>query len=57
MHDAADDAPIIRALNAAYICRQLRLDPRPLFVAQPEQIPAHLPSPIRISTVLSGKKN
>jgi hypothetical protein len=45
MYDATDDAPVIRSLDAAYIGRQLRLDPRPLFVAQPEQIPAHHSSP------------
>ena len=45
MHNAANDAPIVRSLDAAYICWQMRLNPRPLFVAQPEQIPAHQPFP------------
>src|SRR5882672_9784474 len=41
MHDAAYDAPVINSLDATNIRRQVRLDPCPLFVAQPEQIPAH----------------
>jgi hypothetical protein len=31
----------------------MRLNPRPLFVAQPEQIPAHQSPPIRINIVFS----
>jgi hypothetical protein len=41
VHNATDDPPVIRSLDAANIGRQMRLDPRPLFVAQPEQISAH----------------
>jgi hypothetical protein len=41
MQDAADHAPIIRALLAAHIRRQKRLDLSPLLVAQPEQIASH----------------
>ena len=33
LHDPADDAAIIRPLNAPYIGRQVRFDPIPLFVA------------------------
>jgi hypothetical protein len=33
MHDAANDAPIIRSLNTSYICRQMRLNPIKLLVA------------------------
>jgi hypothetical protein len=36
MHDAADHAAIICSLDAAHIRRQMRFNPRPLFVAQPE---------------------
>jgi hypothetical protein len=51
MHDAADDPPIIGSLDAADIGRQMRLDPRPLLVAQPKQVLAHDPDPLqRIST-------
>ena len=46
MHDPADDPPIINPLNAAHIGRQMRLNPRPLLVAQPKQIPAHDPDPL-----------
>jgi hypothetical protein len=45
MHDAADNAAIIRPLDAPDIRRQVRFDPLPLLVAQPKQIPAHDPDP------------
>jgi hypothetical protein len=57
MHDPADDAPIVCPLHATHVRRQMRLDPRPLFVAQPEQIPASILPPIRISIVLSKQKD
>ena len=41
LHDAADDAAVVHPLDAADIRRQERLDPLPLLVAQPKQIPAH----------------
>jgi hypothetical protein len=46
MHNAADDATIVRPLDAAYIRRQMRFDPPPLLVAQPKQVPAHDPNPL-----------
>jgi len=46
MHDAADHPAIINPFNAAYIARQMRLDPSPLLVAQPKQILAHDPDPL-----------
>jgi hypothetical protein len=45
VHDPADHTSVICSLDAAHIRRQMRLNPRPLFVAQPEQIPAHESSP------------
>jgi hypothetical protein len=58
MHDAADDTAIIHSLLAPNIGWQMRLDPRPLLIAQPEQIPAHQSFPqIRINIVLSTRKN
>jgi hypothetical protein len=36
VHDTADDAAIIRSLNTADIRRQVRLNPIPLFIAQPK---------------------
>jgi hypothetical protein len=45
MHDPADHATIIDPLHAADISWQMRLDPSPLFVAQPKQILAHDPAP------------
>jgi len=59
MHDPADNPPIVHPLDAANIGRQMRLDPSPLLVAQPKQIPAHDPNPSakRISIVLSQQKN
>ena len=46
MHDAADDAAVVRPLDAPYIRRQMRFDPYPLLVAQPKQVPAHNPDPL-----------
>jgi len=41
MQDAADHATIIRALLAAHIRWQKRLDLPPLLVVQPEQVASH----------------
>jgi hypothetical protein len=59
MHDAANDAAVIDSLDPANIRRQVSLDPRPLFVAQPEQIPAHqsFPQYESVSYCLTGKIN
>ena len=46
VHDAADHAAIVGPLDTAHIGRQMRLDPRPLLIAQPEQISAHDPNPL-----------
>src|SRR5512135_1326095 len=46
MHDAADHAAIIYALDASYIPRQVKFDPLPLLIAQPKQIFAHDPNPL-----------
>src|SRR5205809_4070699 len=46
LHDAADDAAIVRPLDAPYIRRQVRFDPIPLLIAQPKQVPAHDPDPL-----------
>jgi hypothetical protein len=46
VHNAADDAAIVRSLDTPYIRRQVRFDPLPLLVAQPKQIPAHDPDPL-----------
>ena len=46
MHDAADDAAVVRPLDAPYIRRQVWFDPSPLLVAQPKQVPAHNPDPL-----------
>jgi hypothetical protein len=45
MHDAADDAPIVRSLDTSYIRGQMRLDPPPLLIAQPKKVLAHDPDP------------
>jgi hypothetical protein len=36
MHNTADHAAIVLSLDASHVCRQVRLDPLPLFVAQPK---------------------
>jgi hypothetical protein len=41
MHDAADDAAIVNPLHTANIGWQIRLNPSPLLIIQPKQIPAH----------------
>jgi len=43
VQDAADHAPVVRALLAPYIRRQMRLDLLPLLVAEPKQIASHDP--------------
>jgi hypothetical protein len=43
---AADDSAIVRPLNAPDIRRQVRVDPLPLLIAQPKQVPAHDPNPL-----------
>jgi hypothetical protein len=45
MHNAADDAPIVHPFDASHIPRQMRLDPLPLLIAQPKQVPPHDPDP------------
>jgi hypothetical protein len=59
MHNAADDPTIINSLDASDVGRQMRLDPSPLLIAQPKQIPAHDPDPFqkRIRIVLSARQN
>jgi hypothetical protein len=46
MHDPADDPPVVHAFDTAHIRGQMRLNPRPLLVAQPKQILAHDPDPL-----------
>jgi hypothetical protein len=41
LHDAADDAAVVHPLNPADIRGQEWLNPLPLPIAQPKQIPAH----------------
>src|SRR6202158_1007574 len=60
MHNPADHAPVIHSLDAAHIRRQMRLNPCPLLVAQPEQISAHESFPPQyesISYCRGGKIN
>ena len=47
MHDPADHAAIVFALDAAHIRRQVRSNPSPLLIAQPKQILAHDPDPLQ----------
>ena len=46
MDDSADDTAVVCPLDASDVRRQTRLDPRPLIIAQPKQIPAHGPDPL-----------
>jgi hypothetical protein len=41
VQDAADHSPIVLALLAAHVRRQLRFDLPPLLVTQPKQVAAH----------------
>jgi hypothetical protein len=45
VHDPTDYAAVIGALDTTHILRQMRLNPCPLLIAQPEQISAHQPFP------------
>jgi len=36
-------------LDTSYIGRQMRFDPIPLLIAQPKQLPAHDPDPLKES--------
>jgi uncharacterized protein len=45
MHDATNDAPIIRSLNTSHICRQMGFNPIPLLIAQPKEVRPHDPDP------------
>jgi hypothetical protein len=45
MHDATNDAPIIRPLNTSHICRQMGFNPIPLLIAQPKEVRPHDPDP------------
>jgi hypothetical protein len=58
VYDAADDPTIIYSLHSADIRRQMRLDPLPLLVVQPEKVAAHDPDPSkRIRIAFSTLKN
>lgn len=65
MQDAADHSPVVDPFLATHICRQIRLNPRPLFVVQPKQIAPYPPlrsessraenqQPIYAATLLLG---
>jgi hypothetical protein len=45
MHDAADHTAVVHSFNASDIRRQVGFNSRPLFIAQPKQVPAHDPGP------------
>ena len=47
VHDTADHAAIVFPLHPTHICRQVRLDPAPLLLAQPKQVLAHDPDPLQ----------
>jgi hypothetical protein len=46
MQDAADHPTVVRPFLAAHVGRKQRLDPLPLIVAQPEQIPRIFSAPL-----------
>jgi pilus assembly protein Flp/PilA len=52
MHNATDDAPIVHPFDASHIRRQMRLDPLPLLIAQPKQVPPHDPDPPKTNQVI-----
>jgi hypothetical protein len=62
MHNAANDAPIIRPLNTS-IRRQMGLNPIPLLIAQQKEVCPHDPDPpnesgrYRIRIALSPQQN
>jgi hypothetical protein len=42
VHDPAQNSPIVFALWTGLVCRQMRLNFRPLLIAEPEQAAARL---------------
>src|SRR4029077_9474887 len=50
VNDAANDPPVVYAARSLQPRRQLRLDPRPLLVIQPEHTLSHLRLPSKYST-------
>jgi hypothetical protein len=46
VHDAAQNPPVILALRARLICRQMHHDLRPLLIAKPKQICVHRLGPL-----------
>jgi hypothetical protein len=59
MDDAANDPTIVLSLHTANVSRQVRLDPLPLLLAQPNRFLLTIPilPQKRISIVLSAQKN
>lgn len=55
MDDAADDAPVVVAHRARQSTRQMRLDTRPLPVAQPKQTLTHSLAPALLPRVKNHK--
>ena len=57
MHDAADDAPIVRSFDPSHIRRQTRLDPPPLLMLNQKRFLRIIPIPqtnqIRMESGLS----
>jgi hypothetical protein len=54
MHDPAQNPPIIMALRASLIGRQMGLDSCPLVIVEPKQISAHRSGlPIRLTKSLN----
>jgi hypothetical protein len=53
MHDAAQNPPIIIALRAGLVGRQMRFDFRPLLVAKPKQARIHGWPPNRLTNPLN----
>jgi hypothetical protein len=50
MQNAADHAAVVYSVFAAHVCRQIRLNLPPLFIAKPKQIAPHRPAPNHAST-------
>jgi uncharacterized protein len=50
MDDAADHPAIVRPRHTPDIRRQVALNPVPLLIAQPKQLPAHIPIPSKFES-------
>jgi hypothetical protein len=55
MHDTAQDAPIIVARRSGLVAWQKRLNLRPLFIIEPEQVRSHELAPDSVDQLVESQ--